>query len=103
MIRLFVNVADSTYADSDDEGGGTDVVRLQSENDNLKFRVIEKDAAIKSKDEVLERIRDENQKLSNGQAQSRNVILALEQKLESHKILMATHTDQVCKKNGNCE
>lgn len=95
MIRLFVNIVDGAYADSDDEGG-TDVVRLQSENDNLKFRVIEKDAAIKSKDEALERLRDENQKLSISQAQSRNIIIALEQKLESNKVLLATHNDQVC-------
>lgn len=88
-----MNIADSSYADT--EEGGTDVVRLQSENDSLKFRVIEKDAALKSKDEVLERLRDENQKLSTGQAQSRNVILALEQKLESNRVLAATHSDQV--------
>lgn len=97
MIRLFVNIADSSYVDNDE--GGTDLVRLQSENDNLKFRMIEKDAAIKSKDETLERVRDENQKLSTGQAQSRNVILALEQRLESNKILIAAHNDQVGK---NC-
>lgn len=96
VIRLFVNIADNSYADSDE--GGTDVVSLQSENDNLKFRIIEKDAAIKSKDEVLERIRDENQRLNTGQAQSRNVILALEQKVESNRILIATHNDQVCAK-----
>lgn len=89
-----MNIADNSYADNDVDG--TDLVGLQRENDNLKFRIIEKDAALKSKDETLDRLRDENQKLSSSQAQSRNVILALEQKLESHKILIATHSDQVC-------
>lgn len=96
MIRLFVNIADSSYAENDE--GGTDLVSLQNDNDNLKFRIIEKDAAIKSKDEALDRLRDENQKLSTSQAQSRNVILALEQKVESHRVLIATHNDQVCSK-----
>lgn len=100
MIRLFVNIADSSYADNDEGGGGTDVVSLQNENDNLKFRIIEKDGAIKSKDETLERLRDENQKLSTSQAQSRNVILALEQKLESNRVLIAAHNDQVLLKIG---
>lgn len=89
-----MNIADSSYANDDE--GGTDLVSLQSENDNLKFRIIEKDASLKSKDETLDRLRDENQKLSTGQSQSRNVILALEQKLESNKILVAAHNDQVC-------
>lgn len=95
MIRLFVNIADSSYSENDDGRSGNDLVSLQSENDNLKFRLIEKDAALKSKDETLDRIRDENQKLANGQEKSRNLILTLEHKLESNKILIATHNDQV--------
>lgn len=96
MIRLFVNIADNTYTESSD--GEPDLLGLQSEIDNLKYRLIEKDGAIKSKDETLSRLRDENQKLSHGQSQSRNVILALEQKLESNKIIINTHNDQVCMK-----
>lgn len=93
MIRLFVNIADSSYAE--DNEGATDLVSLQSENDNLKFRIIEKDGALKSKDETLSRLREDNQKLSTGQTQSRNVILALEQKLESNRIIINAHNDQV--------
>lgn len=93
VIRLFVNIADSSYAE--DNEGATDLVSLQSENDNLKFRIIEKDGALKSKDETLSRLREDNQKLSTGQTQSRNVILALEQKLESNRIIINAHNDQV--------
>lgn len=97
VIRLFINIADPSYADNDEgDSSSTDVIRLQSDNDNLKFRIIEKDAALKSRDETLERIRDENQKLGTNQEKSRNLILTLEQKLESYKILTATHNDQVC-------
>lgn len=93
IIRLFVNITDTTY--SEDNGDPSDLVSLQSENDNLKFRLIEKDGAIKSKDETLTRLRQENEKLMTGQTQSRNVILALEQKLEQNKIIANTHNDQV--------
>lgn len=93
MIRLYVNIADSAYAENTD--GAPDVVCLQSENDNLKFRLIEKDGALKSKEDALTRLRDENQKLTTGQTQSRNVILALEQKLESNRIIIGAHNDQV--------
>lgn len=94
MIRLFVNIADSSYAETAE--GEPDLVNLQSENDNLKFRLIEKEGALKSKEDALNRLRDENQKLTNGQTQSRNVILALEQKLETNKIIISAHNDQVC-------
>lgn len=93
MIRLFVNIADSSYLEEED--GPRDLVGLQSENDNLKFRIIEKDGAIKSKEESLANLREENKKLVTGQTQSRNVILALEQKLEQNKIITAAHVDQV--------
>lgn len=94
MIRLYVNLADSSYIENGD--GPPDLIGLQNENDNLKFRLIEKDGAIKSKDESIQRLQDENKKLSTGQIHSRNVILALEQKLEQNKIIANTQIDQVC-------
>lgn len=93
MIRLFVNIVDNPYADCDE--GAPDLFNLQSENDNLKFRLIEKDGAIKSKDESINRLNEENKKLSAGQIQSRNVILALEQKVDQSKIIANAHNDQV--------
>lgn len=93
MIRLFVNLADSSYIENSD--GPPDLIGLQNECDNLKFRLIEKDGAIKSKDESMQRLQDENKKLSTGQIHSRNVILALEQKLEQNKIIVNAHNDQV--------
>lgn len=93
MIRLYVNLADSSYVEDGD--GPPDLIGLQNENDNLKFRLIEKDGSIKSKEESINRLQEENKKLSTGQTQSRNVILALEQKLEQNKIIANTHNDQV--------
>lgn len=93
MTRLYVNIVDSTYDESVD--GPPDLVSLQNENDNLKFRLIEKDGAIKSKEEALARLQDENKKLNTGHSKSRNVILALEQKLEQNKILQMAHSEQV--------
>lgn len=74
------------------------MITLQNENDNLKYRILEKDGAIKAKNESITKLEDENKKLNTGQTQSRNVILALEQKLEQNKIIQHQHTDQV-----NCE
>lgn len=93
VIRLFVNIVDSTYDEKDD--GPTDLVGLQNENDNLKFRLIEKDGAIKSKEETITRLQEENKKLNTGQTHSRNVILVLEQKLEQNKIIASANNDQV--------
>lgn len=95
VIRLYVNIVDSTYDENAD--GPPDLVGLQNENDNLKFRLIEKDGAIKSKEEALTRLQDENKKLNTGHSKSRNVILALEQKLEQNKILQIAHSEQVRK------
>lgn len=98
MIRLYANISDTTYLEND-ESGASNVIGLQSENDNLKFRLIEKDGAVKSKDETINRLQIENAKLSTGQTQSRNVILALEQKLETSKIITHQNTDQVTQRN----
>lgn len=98
MIRLYANISDATYLEND-ESGASNVIGLQSENDNLKFRLIEKDGAIKSKDATINRLQTENAKLSTGQTQSRNVILALEQKLETSRIITHQNTDQVTEQN----
>lgn len=93
VIRLFVNIADSSYIENSDDP--PDLISLQNENDNLKFRLMEKDGAIKSKDESLEKLKGDNKKLSSLQTQSRTVILALENKLEQNKIIANAHNDQV--------
>ncbi|XP_031618478.1 E3 ubiquitin-protein ligase TRAIP-like [Contarinia nasturtii] len=93
VFRLFVNIADSSYAENDE--APNDLVGLQNENDNLKFRIIEKDGAIKSKEETLNRLQKENKKLTTGQIQSRSVIAHLEQKVEQINILNNTQLDQI--------
>ena len=93
MIRLFVNIVDNPY--SENEGGAPDLVNLQNENDNLKYRIIEKDGAIKSKEDALARLQEENKKLTTSQAQSRKVILALEKKFEQSEIIARDYNDQV--------
>lgn len=93
VIRLFVNIVDNPY--SENEGGAPDLVNLQNENDNLKYRIIEKDGAIKSKEDALARLQEENKKLSTSQAQSRKVILALEKKFEQSEIIARDYNDQV--------
>lgn len=93
VIRLFVNIADNSIIEND--ASPTDLVGLQNENDNLKFRLIEKDGAIKSKEETLTRLQEENKKLTTGQIQSRSVIAHLEQKVEQINILNNAQHDQV--------
>lgn len=97
MIRLFVNIADSSYIENSD--GVPDLASLQSENDSLKFRLFERDGALKSKEDSLSRLQEDNKKLNASQTQSRNVILALEQRLDQNRIIANAHNDQVCE-NG---
>lgn len=88
-----MNIVDNPYAEN--EGGAPDLVNLQNENDNLKYRIIEKDGAIKSKEDALNRLQDENKKLVVSQSQSRKVILALEKKCEQSEIIVRDYNDQV--------
>lgn len=102
VLRLFVNIVDSSYSVNGDDP--TDLVGLQSENDHLKFRLIEKDGIIKSKEETLNRLQDENKKLTHGQFQSRTVIQKLEQRQEQHNLLTIAQNDQVGKcRNTNVD
>lgn len=93
VIRLYANIADSSYLDA--EAGPQDVVALQSENDSLKYQLVENNSAIKSKEDSIARLLEENKKLTMNTAQSRNIILTLEQKLETSKVITLQHTDQV--------
>lgn len=93
VIRIFANIADPSVLD--DESGPHDVMSLQSENDNLKFQLIEKDGSLRSKTETITRLQDDNKKLTTNTTQSRSIILTLEQKLETSKILSVHHNDQV--------
>ncbi|XP_055322394.1 E3 ubiquitin-protein ligase TRAIP-like isoform X2 [Sitodiplosis mosellana] len=93
VIRLFVNIVDSTYDENVD--GPPDLVGLQNENDNLKFRLIEKDGAIKSKEDALNRLQEENRKLNTGQMKTRELILTLEHKLEQSKVITNQYNDQI--------
>lgn len=92
-MRLYVNIVDSTYDESVD--GPPDLVGLQNENDNLKFRLIEKDGAIKSKEEVINRLQDENKKICAIQSTARKTIIGLENKLENLVVTQNQYQDQV--------
>lgn len=91
---MYANVADPSYIDAD--SNPQDLVGLQNENDNLKYQVIEKDGAIKSKTDTINRLQDENKKLNTNQSQSRSIIITLEQKLETNKMITLQNTEQVC-------
>lgn len=93
LIRVYPNIVDLSCMDV--EVGPENIVTLQNENDNLKFQLIEKDSAIKSKIESISRLQDENKKLTTNATQSRSIILSLEQKIETNKIITIQHTDQV--------
>lgn len=94
VIRLYANVADPSYIDAD--SNPQDLVGLQNENDNLKYQLIEKDGAIKSKTETITRLQDDNKKLNTNQSQSKSIIITLEQKLETNKMITLQNTEQVC-------
>lgn len=93
VIRLYVNTADNSYADINSEA--PDLTNLQSENDNLKFQLLEKSGIINKSNETIKQLEKENTKLTSGQTQSRSIILMLEQKVEQNKIISREHTDQV--------
>lgn len=93
MTRLYLNIADSSYLEN--QADAPDLITLQNENDNLKYRILEKDGAIKAKNESISHLEEENQKLTTGQQISRSVIMNLEQKLEDKKTLQRNYTDQV--------
>lgn len=95
-IRLYLNIADASYLEN--QADAPDSITLQNENDNLKYRILEKDGTIKAKNESISRLEEDNKKLSTGQQISRNVILTLEQKIEQNKIIQNQHTDQVIHK-----
>lgn len=73
-----------------------DVALLQSENDNLKFQLLEKSGAIKSKEENIQMLTNENKKLKTNQVQSREIILSLEQKIENNAIIHQIDRERVC-------
>ena len=77
------------------EGAEGDVVVLQDRIDKLKLAIIEKDGAIKSKEQSLHEMRTENAELKNTQRRGREAIIGLEQKLEQLQILNRSHVDQV--------
>lgn len=93
MTRLYLNIADSSYLEN--QADAPDLITLQNESDNLKYRLLEKDGAIKANKETISRLEEDNKKLTAGQLISRNVITTLEQKLEQNKIIQKAHTDQV--------
>lgn len=93
MIRLYANIVDPSGLDT--EAGPENVVTLQNENDNLKFQLVEKNSTIKSKIDYITRLQEEKEKATANTTQSRNIILTLEQKLETNRIITLQHTDQV--------
>lgn len=92
-MRLYVNIVDSTYDENVD--GPPDLVGLQNENDNLKFRLIEKDGAIKSKEDAINRLQEENKKIRSGQLKARETILSLENQIENSKVIYNQSKDEV--------
>lgn len=98
VMRLYVNIVDSAYDENVD--GPPDLVGLQNENDNLKFRLIEKDGAIKSKEEAINRLQEENKKFRGGQVKARETILSLEHQIEHSKVIYNQSKDEVKKYNS---
>lgn len=98
VMRLYVNIVDSTYDESVD--GPPDLVGLQNENDNLKFRLIEKDGAIKSKEEAIKRLEGEKDKMLSSAKTARELMLTLEHQLEYHKVIVSQKGDEVKKKHA---
>lgn len=93
MTRLYLNLADSSYLEN--QADAPDLITLQNENDNLKYRILEKDGAIKAKNDTISRLEEDNKHLTTGQQISRKVILTLEQKLEQNKVLQSHYADEV--------
>lgn len=95
MIRVFYNV--SSYSDTSvlEANAGSDVAQLQSENDNLKFRLLEQEGQTKTFKEQINQLTTENADMKMKQRQTKQLIMTLEQKNDQLKILQETHLDQV--------
>lgn len=74
---------------------GDAVAQLQSENDNLKFKLLEQVGQTKSIEEQLNQLVAENAEIKTKQRRTKQTILVLEQKNDQLKILQDTHCDQV--------
>lgn len=100
VIRVYYNV--SSYSDNSvlETNAGSDVALLQSENDNLKFKLLEQDAQTKSFQEQMSQLVVENAEIKTKQRQTKQIIVALEQKNEQLKILQETHCDQVSERRA---
>lgn len=78
-----------------DVNAGADFAHLQSENDNLKFKLLEHDAQAKSYQEQTNKLKAENAEIKTKQRQTKQIILTLEEKNHSLITLQKTHCDQV--------
>lgn len=95
MIRVYYNVQSYSDTSGIDGNAGGDVAQLQSENDNLKFKLLEEVARTKAHEDNVKKIGAENDQNKTKLRQAKQLILTLEQKCEQLTILQRTHCDQV--------
>lgn len=91
-MRLYVNIADNSYVDSSQ---APDLTSLISEIDNLNLQLRQKSDIVKQKDKDIKLLNEEKRKLSNGQKQSKTIILTLEQRIDQNNLIEKNLIDQV--------
>lgn len=77
------------------EGSEYQNAALQNENDNLKYRLIEKDGEMKSKEAAIAQLTEEKNKMKSSQAKSREIVLRLEREIENFKIFQIENSQEV--------
>lgn len=83
------------------EGSEYQSADLQNENDNLKYRLIEKDGEMKSKETAIAQLTEEKNKMKSSQAKSREIILRLEREIENFKIFQIENSQEVRSSEAN--
>lgn len=77
------------------EYAGSKMVELQSENDNLKFQILEKNGLITSKEDSIKQLNKENEKLKANDGKSRLKVKDLEQRIESFCVIEKQYAQTV--------
>lgn len=95
VIKIYCNILSyseqsNTFDDSEYQNSA-----LQNENDNLKYKLIEKDGEIKSKETVIDKLSIDMKKLKSNQTKSKDVILKLEREIEKYEIFQKENRNEV--------
>lgn len=77
------------------EYSGPQMIELQSEVDNLKFQLLEKNGVIKSKEDAIQQLCTENEKIRHDQKKSQKRIQELQEKHDGMKIIEKLHVENV--------